>query len=62
MPPPSFFTPEAEKDKMEGVPLGPGQLIRYSSEKYLSGIPTLNDIVAGNDEELTPILKDALSK
>jgi len=28
----------------------------------LSGIPTLNDIVAGNDEGLTPILKDTLSK
>ena len=28
----------------------------------MSGIPTLNDIVAGNDEGLTPILKDTLSK
>ncbi len=56
------FHPEAEKDKMEGVPLGPGQLIRYSGEKYLSGIPTLDDIVAGNDEGLSPILEDALSK
>ncbi|PKK58786.1 hypothetical protein RhiirC2_795765 [Rhizophagus irregularis] len=52
----ALFHPEAEKDKMEG------QVIRYSGEKYLSGIPTLDDIVAGNDEGLTTILEDALSK
>ncbi|RGB21977.1 hypothetical protein C1646_776886 [Rhizophagus diaphanus] len=52
---PAFFHPEAEKDKMEG------QVIRYSGEKYLSGIPTLDDIVAENDEGLTVILDDALS-
>src|SRR5207253_9875326 len=60
--PSALFHPEAEKDKMEGVSLGPGQLIRYSDEKYLSGIPTLDDIVAGNDEGLSPILENALSK
>ena len=38
------------------------QIIRYSGEKNLSGIPTLDDIVAENDEGLTTILEDALSK
>ena len=52
----ALFHPEAEKDKMKG------QVICYSGEKYLSGIPTLDDIVAGNDEGLSPILEDALSK
>ena len=56
MPPPYFFTPEAEKDKTED------QVICYSDEKYLSSIPTLDDIVVGNDEGLTPILEDALFK
>ncbi len=51
----ALFHPEAEKDKMKG------QVIRYSSEKYLSSIPTLDDIVAENDEELIAILDDALS-
>src|SRR3954453_736020 len=51
---PTLFHPEAEKDKMEG------QLIRYSGEKYLTDIPTLDDIVAGNDEGLTSNLNDAL--
>ena len=55
--PASLFHPEAEKDKMKG-----NQVIRYSGEKYLSGLPTLGDIVAGNDEGLTTILEDALSK
>ena len=50
---PALFHPEAEKDKI---------IIRYSGEKYLSGLPTLGDIVAGNDEGLTTILEDALSK
>ena len=53
---PAPFHPEAEKDKMEA------QIIRYSGEKNLSGIPTLDDIVAENDEGLTTILEDALSK
>ena len=51
----ALFHPEAEKDKMKG------QVIRYSGEKYLSSIPTLDDIVAENDEGLTAILDDALS-
>ena len=50
----AFFHPEAEKDKMKG------QVIRYFSEKYLSSILTLNDIVAENDERLTAIFDDAL--
>ncbi|RIB01081.1 hypothetical protein C2G38_2231949 [Gigaspora rosea] len=52
---PALFQPEAEKDKIEG------QVIRYSSEKYLSGIPTRDNIVAENNEGLTAILEDALS-
>ena len=55
--PSALFHPEAEKDKMKG-----NQVIRYSGKKYLSGLPTLGDIVAGNDEGLTTILEDALSK
>ena len=51
----ALFHPEAEKDKMKG------QVIRYSGEKYLSSIPTLDDIVAENDEGLIAILDDALS-
>ncbi|CAB4393907.1 unnamed protein product [Rhizophagus irregularis] len=42
-----------------------GQVIRYSSEKYLTGISTRDDIVAENDDPeslgLTAILVDALS-
>ncbi|GES83053.1 DNA polymerase family B-domain-containing protein [Rhizophagus clarus] len=38
-----------------------GQVIRYSGENYLPGIPTRDDIVAENDGGLTAILKDALS-
>ena len=37
-----------------------GQVIRYSGEKYLSGIPTRDNIVAENDEGLIAILEDAL--
>src|SRR3954453_6073854 len=51
---PALFHPEAEKDKMEA------QVIRYSGENYLNGIPTQNNIVAENDEGLTAILNDAL--
>ncbi|GES88269.1 ribonuclease H-like domain-containing protein [Rhizophagus clarus] len=47
------FHPEAEKDKI---------VIHYSGEKYLSGLSTLDDIVAENDEGLTTILEDTLSK
>ena len=49
------FYPEAEKDEMED------QVIRYSGENYLNGIPTRDDIVVKNDEGLTAILDDALS-
>ncbi len=52
-PPSALFHPEAEKDKI---------VICYSGEKYLSGLLTLDDIVAKNDEGLTTILEDALSK
>ncbi|CAG8678957.1 2640_t:CDS:1, partial [Acaulospora morrowiae] len=38
-----------------------GQLLCYSSEKYLLGIPTLNDIVAENNEGLIAILDSTLS-
>ncbi|RGB22354.1 hypothetical protein C1646_776219 [Rhizophagus diaphanus] len=51
----ALFHPEAEKDKIEA------QVIRYSSENYLNGIPTQDDIVAKNDEGLTAILDNALS-
>src|SRR6266540_7035566 len=50
------FHPEAEKDKMEG------QMIRYFSEDYLNCILSRDDIVVENDEGLTTILEDALSK
>ncbi|POG72530.1 hypothetical protein GLOIN_2v1829246 [Rhizophagus irregularis DAOM 181602=DAOM 197198] len=52
---PTLFHPKAEKNKTEG------QVIRYPGEKYLSGILTLNDIVAENDDGLTVIFDDALS-
>ncbi|CAB4390079.1 unnamed protein product [Rhizophagus irregularis] len=53
----ALFHPEAEKDKT-----GPDQVIRYSGEKYLTGIQTLDDIVAENDDlGLTAILENALS-
>ncbi|CAB4379545.1 unnamed protein product [Rhizophagus irregularis] len=38
-----------------------GQLIRYFSVNYLSGMLTLDDMVTENDEGLTTILDDALS-
>ncbi|RGB21943.1 DNA polymerase family B-domain-containing protein [Rhizophagus diaphanus] len=42
--------------------MGPGQVIHYSSKKFLTGIPTLDDIVAENDDlKLTAILENALS-
>ena len=52
----ALFHSEAEKDKMEG------QVICYSDKKYLSGISTLNNIIAVNDKRLMAILEDALSK
>ncbi len=51
-----LFHLKTKKDKIEG------QVICYSDKKYLSDIPTLDDIVAGNDERLMVILEDALSK
>ena len=51
---PVLFHPEAEKDKIKG------QVIRYFDEKYLSSIPTLDDIIVENDEGLTTIFDDAL--
>src|SRR5438270_12457408 len=50
----ALFHPEAEKNKMKG------QVIHYSGEKYLSSIPTLDDIVSENDEGLTAILDNTL--
>src|SRR5436305_15351770 len=50
----AFFYPEAEKDKIEG------QVIRYSGKKYLTAIPTRDDIDVKNDEGLTAILDDTL--
>ena len=53
--PSTLFHPEAEKDKIEG------QMIHYFGKDYLNCIPSCDDIVAENDEELTAILEDALS-
>ncbi|RIB10075.1 hypothetical protein C2G38_2043783 [Gigaspora rosea] len=53
---PAPFCPEAEKDKIEG------QVILYSGENYLNGIPTRDDIAVKNDEGVTAILEDAISK
>ena len=39
-----------------------GQLIRYSGENYLTGLPTRDNIVAENDEGLSVILNNALDK
>ncbi|CAJ0853034.1 8658_t:CDS:2 [Entrophospora sp. SA101] len=39
-----------------------GQLIRYSGENYLTGLPTRDNIVAENDEGLSTILNNALAK
>ena len=51
-----LFHLKVKKNKIES------QVICYSGEKYLSSIPTLDDIVVGNDKELMAIFKDALSK
>ncbi|CAB4377740.1 unnamed protein product [Rhizophagus irregularis] len=39
-----------------------GQVIHFFGKNYLNGVPTRDDIVAENDEGLTAILEDALSK
>src|SRR5687767_13627695 len=49
-----LFHPEAEKEKV-------GQVLRYSSENYLTGISTRNELVARNDEDSTSILKDEIA-
>ena len=54
--PTPLFHPKAKKEKMEA------QVIRYSGEKYLNGIPTQDDIVNKKGENLTTNLEDALSK
>ncbi|CAG8615650.1 11663_t:CDS:1, partial [Cetraspora pellucida] len=38
------------------------QLLRYFGEDYLIGISTCDDLVTENNEGLTAILEDALSK
>ena len=53
--PSALFRSEAKKEKI------PGQVIRYSGEKYLNGILTRDDIIAENNERLTAILDDVLS-
>ena len=52
---PALFHLEAKKDKTSG------QVIRYGSENYLSGLPTCNELVARNDEGSTSILKDEIA-
>ncbi|RIB01986.1 hypothetical protein C2G38_2229117 [Gigaspora rosea] len=39
-----------------------GQLIRYSSENYLTRLPTRDNIVAKNNESLSVILNNTLAK
>ncbi|CAG8759098.1 13624_t:CDS:1, partial [Dentiscutata erythropus] len=53
---PALFQPKAKKDKMKR------QVIRYSGKNYLMGIPTHDNLVTENNEGLTAILEDALSK
>ncbi|CAJ0895910.1 12354_t:CDS:2 [Entrophospora sp. SA101] len=38
------------------------QLFYYFGEGYLTGVPTRNEIIAGNDDGFTTILKQALAK
>ncbi|RGB26687.1 ribonuclease H-like domain-containing protein [Rhizophagus diaphanus] len=51
----ALFRPEAEKDKTSG------QVIRYGSENYLSGLPTRDELVARNDGGSTSTLKDEIA-
>ncbi|RIB03758.1 hypothetical protein C2G38_2049015 [Gigaspora rosea] len=39
-----------------------GQVIHYSGENYLNSIPTRDDIAVENDEGVTAVLEDAISK
>ncbi|GBB94972.1 hypothetical protein RclHR1_24540002 [Rhizophagus clarus] len=50
----ALFHPEAEKDKK-------GQVIRYSNEDYLVGIPSRDELAMRNDEDSTSILKDEIA-
>ncbi|GES87702.1 DNA polymerase family B-domain-containing protein [Rhizophagus clarus] len=50
----ALFHSEAEKDKK-------GQVIRYSNEDYLVGIPSRDELAMRNDESLTSILKDEIA-
>ncbi|GBB95956.1 hypothetical protein RclHR1_02650027 [Rhizophagus clarus] len=51
----ALFRPEVEKDKTSG------QVIRYKSENYLSGLPTRDELVVRNDEGSTSTLKDEIA-
>ncbi|GES80527.1 ribonuclease H-like domain-containing protein [Rhizophagus clarus] len=50
----ALFHPEAEKDKKS-------QVIRYSNEDYLVGIPSRDELAMRNDEDSTSILKDEIA-
>ena len=52
--PSTLFHSEAEKDKK-------GQVIRYSNEDYLVGIPFRDELTMRNDEGSTSILKDEIA-
>ncbi|PKK61987.1 hypothetical protein RhiirC2_791035 [Rhizophagus irregularis] len=52
--PSALFHPEAEKDKK-------GQVICYSNEDYLVGIPSRDELAIRNDESSTSILKDEIA-
>ena len=49
-----LFYLEAEKEKI-------GQVLRYSSENYLTSIPICDKLVVRNDEGLTSILKNEIA-
>uniref|UniRef100_U9UW03 DNA-directed DNA polymerase family B exonuclease domain-containing protein n=1 Tax=Rhizophagus irregularis (strain DAOM 181602 / DAOM 197198 / MUCL 43194) TaxID=747089 RepID=U9UW03_RHIID len=51
----ALFRPDAEKDKTSG------QVIRYGSENYLSGLPTRDEFVARNDGSSTSTLNDEIA-
>ncbi|GBB84665.1 hypothetical protein RclHR1_11230008 [Rhizophagus clarus] len=50
----ALFHPEAEKDKK-------GQVIRYSNEDYLVGIPSRDELAMKNDEGSTSMLQRQLA-
>ena len=51
---PALFHPEAEKETIAG------QVIRYSGENYLVGVPSRDELVMRNDEGSTTILKNEI--